>query len=313
MQRIQSGAYLTEDFSQGLNEEIWQVERQDSAMKVEVEDGSLRLRGRARSITHAMTGLATRRFFPPDVALLAEMRVPTDMNQIGTFGFGVHLASPMVRSDAHGLQTDSDVLFGRYAGQVGWFTGWFDLLRDAFFGGSSMDTRVPPFGDEATEYRTIRITYSEPARRLEVSLYNRGEWIEIGATTRSLKMFVSVELKMEAQAAGLDLETQFRNVRLFPNPARHPLRVLVPASAGQIGATALLTDTDSERVIAEGIIGSDRMAYLPLPTDAVFPLAGHLRLTRDGKMLDSLRIRAVGTQGIYPDDLYQAMTGIFHI
>ncbi|MDA1191779.1 MAG: hypothetical protein O3A46_08875 [Candidatus Poribacteria bacterium] len=273
MRQLKSGVYLADDFSAGLNRETWHVHQEDPAVTPRVEDGRLVIGGKTSASTHKTTSIVTQRPYPPDVVVMAEMRVPTDMNQSGTYGFSAHLRGHVGHGAAKGPDAGSDIAFGRYAGRSGWFHGWAERTRDLYLRRSDHGIGCEPFGDEAEAFRTVRIAYDAASHLLETAVFDGERWKSVGSTRRHLKQFTFIELKAESESSGVILNAEFRNLRLFPHPSRHPVQVIVRGVRGNVKVT--LSPPDSDTVIAQSAPDDSSVARLWLPAGGT--LAGHPR------------------------------------
>ncbi|RLF13561.1 MAG: hypothetical protein DRN06_08455 [Thermoprotei archaeon] len=307
MELIKSGAYLTESFKgREIDLSKWQFWRMDPSMEVEVGEGFLHIHGTTSKDVRSFTGLTTRRLYPADAVLIVEMSMPCDYDQEGTFGFVAHLCNRVLGDEIKILSipdNNCEVTFGRMGEKLGWFFWWLNHMSGEFHKWIRDEEPLEPFGDEAVSFRTVRLSYDAETNLLEGSILEGGKWIRIGRPVRFQKHFSSIELKIDAQARGLDLDLRFRNCRLFPNPRRNPLRVFVGDPSPKVGATVELLDMDGQ-VISRSGVNPDGLAVLHLPEEGNFPLSGRLRVLVGGEVVDWLEVVSDGVSGIYPGDFY---------
>jgi hypothetical protein len=315
MQQVGSGAYLADDFSEGLDERTWRVVRPDPGLEIGVEDGCLRIWGRTTVPARCVTAVSSRWLYPSDSMCLVDMYAPTSMTQPGTYGFGVHLAGRLTGDGAEpvGGSGGADVLFARMAGRVGWFHGDAGDARIPLLGGHPSPALIPAAGDETTTFRTVRVAYTEGGHLLETSVLHGTEWIWVGQTRRLLKTVVAATLQVEAAGAGLALDVRFRNVRLFPHPARHPVRVVLGRGRVERRLRVALSALEARENRLDAVMDEPDTALLSLPGDALFPMSGRMEVFGNGRLLDEQVVEGKGVGGLYPGDVYHALTGVFHI
>jgi len=307
MKLVKSGAYLVESFTGNeIDQSKWQRWLMDPSMHVEIGDRFLHIYGTTSMDKRAFTGLTTRQLYPADAMLMTEMSMPCRYDQRGTwFGFVTHLCNRVLGDEVRMLSipdNNCEVTFGRMGEKLGWFFWWFDHGRGEFHKWVD-DEPLKPFGDENSAFHTVRLSYDVVTRELEAGILDGGRWIRVGKPVRFLKLFSSIELKIDANAKALNLDVRFRNCRLFPNPKRNSVKVFVGDPSPRTGAIVELCDLDG-KLITKSEVNSDGLATLNLSIDANFPLSGRFKIMLDQKVIDSMEITSDGVQGIYPGDFY---------
>jgi hypothetical protein len=127
------------------------------------------------------------------------------------------------------------------------------------------------------------------------------------------KVFSAVELKVDAAAEGLKVDVLFRNCRLFPQPARSPVRVYVgthanpPAPLTDISVELL--EPDRDRALSGGATDREGLAELSMDPDAIYPLGGRFRLVDRSETWETPPLMLDGVEGIYPGDFYAINPG----
>jgi len=306
MELIKSGAYFVDSF---LGDQIdmskWQFWLNDPSMHVHVRQGSLCISGTTSVAERAFTALTTRRLYPADAMLIAEVTMPCDYEQSGTYGFVTHLCNRLCGDEIQTLSipdNNSEVTFGRMREKLGWFFWWFDDGRE-FHKWVEGEEPLKPFGDESSTFHTVRASYDIATRELEGAILNGDRWMRIGRQVRFLKLFSAIELKIDAQAKGLELEVRFRNCRLFPHPNHNPVIVFVDDRSRKDDAEVRIVNLSGE-LLAKSKANSDGLIFLGLPMDSCFPISGRLEVMKGQEIVDSMEILSDGIHGIYPGDFY---------
>ncbi|MCK4299941.1 MAG: hypothetical protein KAX80_10435, partial [Planctomycetes bacterium] len=151
---------------------------------------------------------------------------------------------------------------------------------------------------------TVAVEYDEATRITRAFVLTEADREQVGRDQRFRKLCSSIELKIDAQRAGLELALLLRNCRLFPHPARTPLTVYVgrEATPARDAEVQLLNPEGAE--LSCGTTDEDGIACLMLPTDGRYPLGGRFEVKSAGETWEGEPIPASGVQGIYPGDLY---------
>lgn len=306
MDLIKPGVYIADSFlGDHIDMSKWQFWLNDPSMRIHAGQGSLRIFGTTSVDERAFTALTTRQLYPADAMLIAEMSMPCNYEQSGTYGFVTHLCNRLCGDEIQTLSipdNNSEVTFGRMKEKLGWFFWWFDDGTE-FHKWVEGEEPLKPFGDENSTFHTVRASYDIVTRELEGAVLEGDRWIIIGRPVRFLKLFSAIELKIDAQVKGLGLEVRFRNCRLFPHPNRNPAIVFLGGHSQEDGAEVKIVDLNG-KLLAKSKANSDGLAFLNLPTDACFPISGRLEVTKGQKVIDSMEISSDGIHGIYPGDFY---------
>lgn len=302
--KIKSGAYAADPLTGGdINFDEWQFWRGDPAVEVKSTAGGLRVAGTSSVEERAFSGLVSRKLYPADAVLVCEVKVPMSMDQEGVYGTVVHLCNRLVGDDLKTLEipdNNGEAAFARFEDRVGWFRWYYDQTGGNFFKWRKGAEPLPPMGREAGEFVAVRVAYSATDELLSAALLEGGEWKPVGAAVKLRKFFSSIELKIDAQAEGLALEALFRNCRLFPHPARTPLRLFVGQQDAPARNVPVELLSEKGAALASGATDGEGLAELLLDPELVFPLGGRFRVGDR----ETEPIRAAGVKGIYPGDFY---------
>jgi hypothetical protein len=306
---VHSGAHVVASFvGQPINAHDWQPLHNDPAITVATTNEGLRIEGTTSREEVSFSGLASRHLYPADAELICEVKINCDMAQNGTYGAVVHLCNRLIGDEVRILEipdNSGELDFGRFEGYTGWFGWYYDQTAGNFYTWQSGIRPRPSLGNEQDGFTTVRVSYSEPDHTLKRFLLHNGVWEPVGEPVVMRKVFSAVELKADAQAQGLDLDFTFRNCRLFPHPARNPVRLYVGAeSAPCRSAMVEMVNPDTGTVIAAGIADSHGMVNLPLNPEGLYPVSAFFKIRYQGKEWETLPVHAVGVQGVYPGAFY---------
>ncbi|MHC4916768.1 MAG: hypothetical protein ACYTGB_14890 [Planctomycetota bacterium] len=312
---VKGGAYVADALdARAIDFDEWQYWRLDPAVAVHACGRGLRVAGTSTVDRRAFSGLVSRHLYPADAALVCEVKVPMGTGQPGTYGAVVHLCNRLVGDEVKTLEipdNNGELTFGRFEDRAGWFRWYYDQLAENFHkwkAGAAPDS--PPLGTEAEEFSTVRVEFSEPDSLLSAWLLDDGAWRRIGEPVRMSKLFSSVELKVDARGAGLEVEALFRNCRLYPQPERNPVRLFagsqsVPARNVRVELLA----EEGEGVLAAGTTDESGLVGLGLNPGLVLPVGGRFRLHLPEGPRETAAVRASGVRGIYPGDFYAVDPG----
>ena len=306
--RLRGGAYLADALSAGAPDRSqWQGWLQDPGLRVEPGPQGLLIHGTTTVPKRAFTGLVSRRLYPADAVLVCEMKVPCDLSQPGTYGFVVHLCNRLVGDEVRTHQVpdnNSEITFGRMGDKLGWFHWWFDQTGGTFHKWKGEEESRPPTGRENQQFHTVAVHYDEPTQTTRALLLTEVGWEQVGRDRHLHKLCSAVELKVDAQRAGLELALLLRNCRLYPHPARTPVTVYVGREAEPASAARVSLLAPGGRGLAEARTDADGVAHLLLPTEGCYPTGGRFRVEAGGRRWESTPVEAAGVSGIYPGDLY---------
>ena len=349
-----SGALLKDDFNRAsLDRTMWQVWMQDVGIEVKQENGELRLVGTTGfsflpPLFDALpryhhVGVASAPFYDRDVVLVVKMRPAEGLSPSVIAGVAESRPSENLWMEAHlcGAAPDNltSVHFGHMSGLAGsykkggvplarGYTGWVLWVRN--WREEAILASRSAFGDEETEFRTVRIEHCGGESRGYVS--NGSTWLEIGKPQPTDHRLARVELKVYVDRRNYHVEARFDDVRLY----RHPQEFLAVFALGAYGAARsdgspmryprLWSESSYKKLLASQpgrvrlkVLSSDRSRLLGeaqldgkggtfavlLPPDLVYPVGAHVVLYMNASVLGEADIPCDGhTNGLYPGDMY---------
>jgi hypothetical protein len=309
LKRTKCGAYVAQAFAgEKINFEDWQLWRRDDGMQVETTPEGLRVYGTTEVPKRAFSGLVSKKLYPADAVLLCELKICCEMKQPGTWGAVVHLCNRLVGDEIQTLEipdNNGEITFAHFVDRVGWFRWYNNQSGRSFYKWRQEEKISPPLGSENTTFTTVRLSYCEPEALFVASLQSENKWIEIGTPTRLRKTFSAIELKIDAQAEGMNLDVLFRNCRLYPQPERAPVGLYIGRPPRPMQDVLVeLVDENLGQVISSGTTDEDGIAHLPMKPDLVYPLGGRFKLQKESQTWETEPILRDGVKGIYPGDFY---------
>lgn len=334
------GALIKDNFSSGrMDTTVWdQIYSIDPGIKVGFQDGELRIWGTSAPIPDDQfranlgvmcryAGLYSRVFPAVDLSLASRVKMPSGIcAEPGDHVAAVHLCG--VLPDCY-----PEVLFGKFEGTVTaetmrkyypkLFPGttWPDA-RGWWFAIVGQDSGRPVYrvsgtplaerGDERTTFYDALVEYDEPTRLARGFLKLGGRWIQLGETEMVIRGLTKVELKLRnlSPLSGTYREARFDDCRLYPNPRRNPMRVVLTGTGNNLGRqrapfrVALYT-ADGTHKVSENH-ADHGLVCLPVVESSwvAFPVSASVRLYQGETELWRGQIEAHDVEGLYPGDLW---------
>jgi len=296
----------------------WRIWNPDPGLRVELEAGALRIAGVAGpEAGHPnFNGIVSERFGETDLVLVAEVELaPLALGSAST-------AARPAEADA---EAGEDVAAAAIAHLCGTEPDWFrELAWRAGAGGLAgwhhdvrgwRDPRGldPRAGDGGPLRFTLRVEHAAAdesggawIRPHPAGAAPPGDWLPVGGRPRIPLSSLAVELKVNATDPGLWVDTRFDDVRLYPRPETHPVRLLLcgpPSRRADVGVELRLDD--EETAVAEGRTDELGRVRLDLPADRAYPAAARVRFLFDDAAIE-LEIPAADVHGLYPGDSWVA-------
>ena len=170
--------------TRGCDAGLWQPWHKDPGIRTEWTDEGLSLRGTSTLDKRGFSGVTTRRLFPPDACLSADVRIAGSLDFDGKYGTVCHLCNVLLGDEeqVHGLpDNNGEVTYGRCGGRSGWFFWYFNQSEKDFHKWVDADTPRRPFGNEGTAVTVL----------IKVD----GKWVRVPVEVSPLQIL---------EAAGLD-------------------------------------------------------------------------------------------------------------
>jgi hypothetical protein len=327
------GALLRDSFSSAtLDTSIWTVDSRDPGIKVEIENGELCVHGTGSAFSEEAlrnnpvllqhwAGVWSRPFAQTDVELAVRVKIPSGIApEPGSHVVNVHLCG--IHPDAY-----PEILFGKleststkrliekYNGlkNLPWpdARGWWFSVVQGTPTWQKVGEAIPDWGDEATRFHEVVVGYDEPTRMAHARIHREGKWLQLGEDRFVSRGATMVELKMISMTdqPGFHREARFDDCRLYLNPRRNPIRLIVTSGRLPYRGPALraeLRDREGKKVISQADVDREGMAYLNVNDDAwvCFPVSATIRLYDGETEVGRGVIDAAGIRGLYPGDVW---------
>lgn len=309
---VSRGALLTDDFSGGdVDFQTWRLMPFINREWVSLKDGALSIAGRLQRPQQnilfmnsqgspAHLGMASRRFPTADVVAVLRLRaVSLPATQGGEWSSALHVCSSIP-------DYFSEIRFGSLReGGLGWSFASQDVRP-------SFSRPLPAFGDEATRFYTVKVERDGPSGVMTGYVEGASGWVKVGEARNTNLFAARLELKTIGSVDGVDLDTRFDDVRLYPHPDRTPVRFVVTAAfpmfsypaAGAESLEMKLFEADGTTPIGDGRRAADGAYDVALSREHTFPIGAVVKLYRGGAEVGSARIPAKGVDGLYPGDVW---------
>lgn len=331
-----------------------QMSSEDPGIKVGFQNGQLRIWGTSApipddklrkdvSLMCRYAGLYSRAFSATDVSLACRVQMPSGIcTEPGDHVAAVHLCG--VLPDCY-----AEVLFGKFEGKItaqiirnyypnllvsysgtricvkavnttfqdarGWWLAIVgqDLGRPIY---RVSNSPIPEQGDERTTFHDVLVEYDQPTRLARGYLKVGKQWTQLGKTEKVMRGLTRVELKLRdfSPLSGTYRDVRFDDCRLYPNPRRNPVRIVLVDSGCAAGDEFLqreesfrvaLYTADAERKISEEYTDHG-VAELSVVDHAwlAFPVSASVRVYQGDVELSRAQIVAHDVEGLYPGDVW---------
>jgi len=286
----------------------WLVENHKS-IGVKIEDGHLVISGPSHPERqhHQYAGVISKYFRDTDVVLAAEMQVQSPFDGKGRIQHMVHLCS----GDYPDFFTE--IIFGKIAAvePPRWHTAYLAKVWEYSGYGEYLDPTRPATGSEANQWHTVVLTRDGTTSKTQNYLVAEGKWIPIGPSHTVRFNHTHIELKVDVNVPDVPVQMAVDNVRLYPNPARNPVTIVV--YTGVSGNKPKLPihnqkvqifEDPSARLLGEALTDEGGEARVALSTDVLFPLAVTIIVSDGTTPVVQARIPRHGVNGLYPGDVW---------
>jgi len=120
-----------------------------------------------------------------------------------------------------------------------------------------------------------------------------------------------VELKVDTNVSGIPVHMDVDDVRLYPNPSRHPVTIVVSSrivnAMPEIPIHDLkvrIVEEPSGKLLGDGFTDEGGQARISLKSDMIYPVAARIEVwDNNGQVLVS-GIPCYRVQGLYPADVW---------
>jgi hypothetical protein len=246
-------------------------------------------------------GLVSQRYPTNDVVLVGRMKaVLMPKLQSGKYLYAVlHICNTFP-------DFFSEIRFGNLPN--GEF-GWVFLSRDEKETSSEV---IPAFGNEATSFYTVKLEHNGLTNKTSGYIERDNKWIKVGEANNTHRFATQVELKDVGYADGVDIDTRFDDIRLYPYPDNTPVHFILtgpspyftyPVSNSD-SLSLKLFQSNGTTLIGEGKNTGEGAFEVKLSRDFIFPISGVIKIYNNGKETGSAKNTANGVDGLYPGDIW---------
>lgn len=308
-----SGALLADSF-QGthLDPALWSrpnwLVEHNPYIAVAPNNGHLEITGLSRpaGTQHQYVGIISRYFRETDVVLAARLRVQSPFDKPGRIQHHVHLCT----GDWPDFFTE--VVFGKISsGPPRWFTAYLDRIWVYSGFDEYLEPTLPANGNEASLGHTVVIEHDGATHKTQNYLVVNEEWKPVGPSHRLNFNHSHIELKVDVNAAEAPIHTEFDDVRLYVNPAHHPVTIVVSSRVVKRSPEfpiqnlrVRLEDETSSVLLGEGMTDAGGQARIPLPQTLLYPVAANVQIWNGDQPVLRARIPRYQVQGLYPGDVW---------
>jgi hypothetical protein len=138
-----------------------------------------------------------------------------------------------------------------------------------------------------------------------------GKWIPIGPPHTVRFNHAHVELKVDVNVPDVPVRMTVDNVRLYPNPARNPVTLVVYTGvSGNKPKSPIhnqkvqIFEEGPGRLLGEALTDEGGEARVSLPADVVYPIAAAVTVSDGTTPVARTRILRQGVDGLYPGDVW---------
>jgi hypothetical protein len=306
------GALLADSFDgPQLNSELWHRPnwmRHNPDISVGTEDGCLRISGISRPAgkDHQYAGVLSSYFRETDAVLVSRMRVGSSFEGGGRIQHHVHLCS----GDWPDFFTE--IVFGKIQGGLPrWFCAYVDRLWEYSGYSEYLEPSLPATGREATEWHQVMILHDGETHETSNYLVLNGERKPIGPPHKLRMNHTHVELKVDTNVSGIEVDMEVDDVRLYPNPSRYPVTIVVSSRIvnGKLEVPihnlgVRIVEAASGKPLGNGLTDEGGQARISLNSEMIYPVAARVEVWDNNRKLVESGIPCYGVRGLYPADIW---------
>jgi hypothetical protein len=313
--RMFLGALVADSFDgPALDAQTWHrpdwLVKNDPNLSVGIHEGHLRIAGVSRPTRgdHQYTGVLSTYFRETDVVLAARIRTSTLFDKPGRIRHLVHLCT----GDWPDFFTEID--FGKLdTGPPRWHNAYVNKIWEYSGYRKYVNPTLPATGKEATDWNQVVIVHDGTTHAAQNYLVQAGAWKPVGPTHKIKMNHSHVELKVDVGVPDVRVEVDFDDVRLYPNPARHPVTIVVHSPLNKTRTAPAyaieklkvrLIEKDSKQLLGEGVTDEGGQAQVTLRSGVLYPVAARIEVSNDEETLLTSSIPQEGVRGLYPSDIW---------
>jgi hypothetical protein len=314
---VVTGALLADGFDgPQLDTSVWArpdwLAEHDPYIAVGVSNGRLLISGISHPSgkDHQYVGILSKYFRETDVVLVARIRAQSAYEQEGRLQHMVHLCT----GDWPDFFTE--IIFGRISGgPPRWYAGYMGRVWDYEGYADYIEPTHPATGNEAVDWHTVVLQHDGITGRTQNYLIVGADWIPIGPTHTLHFNHAHVELKVDVNVAGAQVQMEVDDVRLYLNPAHHPATIVVSSRVAHdqpkltiSNQRVRILEEGAGRLLGEGTTDEGGQARVMLRTDVAYPVAADVEVWNGNTEVFRSKIPGSSVRGLYPGDVWALRT-----
>jgi hypothetical protein len=314
---VVSGALVADSFDgTQLDMSVWArpnwMAQHDPYIAVGVSNGRLLISGTSHPAgkDHQYVGVISKYFRETDVVLAARIRAQSSYEKQGRVQHMVHLCT----GDWPDFFTE--VTFGRISGgPPRWYAGYMGKVWDYEGYADYIEPTHPATGKETEDWHTVVLQHDGITGKTQNYLIVGSEWVPIGPLHTLHFNHSHVELKVDVNVTGVQVQMEVDDVRLYMNPAHHPATVVFSSRVAHdrpelaiSNQRVRILEEGSGRQLGEGMTDEGGQARVMLRTDVAYPVAAEVEVWNENTEIFRSKIPGGGVQGLYPGDVWALRT-----
>jgi hypothetical protein len=138
-----------------------------------------------------------------------------------------------------------------------------------------------------------------------------GERKPIGPPHKLRMNHTHVELKVDTNISGIPVEMEVDDVRLYPNPSRYPVTIVVSSrivnGRPEIRIHTLkvrIVEEATSKLLGDAVTDEGGQARISLKSEMIYPVAARIEVWDNNRKVVISGIPCYGVQGLYPADVW---------
>jgi hypothetical protein len=314
---VVSGALIADSFDgTQIDSSVWArpdwLAQHDPYIAVGVSNGRLLISGISHPAgkDHQYVGILSKYFRETDVVLVARMRAQSSYEKEGRVQHMIHLCS----GDWPDFFTE--VTFGRISGgPPRWYAGYMGKVFDYEGYADYLEPTHAATGKEAEDWHTVVLQHDGITGRTQDYLIVGNDWVPIGPPHTLHFNHAHVELKVDVNVTGVQVQMEVNDVRLYMNPAHHPAIIVFSSRISHdrpelaiSNQRVRILEEGSGKLLGEGTTDEGGQARVMLRTDVAYPVAAGIEVWHDNAEIYRSKIPGSGVKGLYPGDAWALRT-----
>jgi hypothetical protein len=207
----------------------------------------------------------------------------------------------------------TEIIFGKIAGTEipRWHCAYVARIWEYSGFGTYLEATHPGTETENAKWHTVVLTHAGATSKTQNYLVADGKWLPIGPEHTVRFNHTHVELKVDVNVPNVPVRTMMDNVRLYPNPAHHPVTIVIYSGvSGGKPKTPIhnqkiqIVEARSMRPLGEALTDEGGEAHIFLRTDILYPVTATITVSDGATPIAQATIRRKDVEGLYPGDVW---------